>query len=237
MRTRRIPVMFFLLLIAIIVFLLQFDVTPKINSPYTADNSTQNQTENTKEKPQNILDIQKQMEDKIKKEQEIKAEQERLAKLQNPKLITSNLREVGILTTFKGEKLYQGKIVEKGFLNARAVLIEINYEFGIGIDLNKIYVEEIVGDIATINIPKVAMEVQYIDMLTKEPLVSTTKTLFAKEFTPSQIEFIIRNSKDLTLAEVNSTPEYFDKAYESLKDSLEGLIKELGYKSVKFSEI
>jgi hypothetical protein len=232
-------IIFILLLIGIIIFLLQFNITPKkINSPYTADNPTQNQIENTKEEPkQNILDIQKQVEEQLRKEQAIKAEQERLTRLQNPELITSNLREVGILITFTGEKTYKDKIIQKGFLNARGLLVNLVYEFGIGMDLNKIYVEKIVGDKVTINIPKVALQVEYIKRLNKDSLISGTKSLFAKQFKPSEIDFIYEQSQEMVLTEVNGTPEYFDKAYESLKDNLESLIKELGYKQVIFKQI
>jgi hypothetical protein len=208
----------------------------KIDLPYTADNPSTQQ--DTKEEPkQNILDIQKQIEEQLRKEQEIKAEEERLLRLQNTELITSNLREVGTLITFTGEKTYRDKVVQKGFLNARSLLIELNYEYGIGLDLNKIYVEKIVGDKVTIDIPKAALQVQYIKRLNKNSSITGEKSLFAKQFKPSEIDFIYEISQEMVLTEVNSTPEYFNKAYESLKDNLESLIKELGYSSVRFNEM
>lgn len=229
---RRPLIITILFLIATIVFLSAFDVTPKTQSPYTAD-----KPQTTKEKSETILDIQKQIEEEIRKEQEAKAEKERLARLSDPELISSNLRAVGKLTTFQGIETYQDTIIEKGFLKARGLDIEINYEFSLGIDLNKIYIEKIEGDEVTINIPKVAIQIQSLTRLNKDSYIHSTKTLFAKEYSPSLIDSIVEQSQDAVAEKINKTPEYFDKAYESLKDNLEGLILELGYTKVKFTEI
>jgi hypothetical protein len=235
MKRRSIPIIFILILIALIVYMIKFP-SNKIDLPYTADNPSTQQ--DTKEEPkQNILDIQKQIEEQLRKEQEVKAENERLERLQNPELITSNLREVGILITYQGEVTYKDKIVQKGFLNKRELYINILYQFGIGINLNKIEVGKIVGDIVTINIPKVAMQVEYLKILPKETTINGTKSAFAKQFKPSEIEFVYETAQDTTLSKINNTPEIFDNAYENLENNLRNLIMELGYKKVYFKEM
>jgi hypothetical protein len=228
---RRYLIIFILLLIAIIV--LQLNLRPlTINAPMVdKDQRVANDTS------QSILDIQKQIEEEILKEQEAQAEIQRLARLQNPDLILSELEGVGKLITYQGKVSYADSITQKGFLNKRNIDIALMYRFGIGIELNTISISAIEGDTVTINIPRQELKIQYIELLTEESTINSQKSMFAQQFKPKEIEYIYEKSQEVCLYKVNESVELFDKAYESLVENLESLIKEIGYSEVYIEEV
>lgn len=246
MITRKPLIIFILLLIAIIIFQLQFSITPrKINSPYTADNPKQ--TQDTKEKPQNILDIQKQIEEQMRKEQEIKAEQERLARLQNPEYILSALSKVGNLRidVFEGNHTYTSTINQNGTIIKKGLEVYLKYHFIIGADLNLSTweVASIEGDVVTLNIPYIKPYLKSVEENEDESYikdVNADKKWFVKRYKTSEIEFIKDFAKKATVEKINNSPSIWEEANKGLEeniDSIKQLILKLGYSDVKFDEI
>jgi hypothetical protein len=243
---RKTSIIFILFLIAIIIFLLQFNVTPKkIDSPYTADNSTQNQTENTKEKQQNILDIQKQIEEQMRKEQAIKAEEERLLRLQDVNLVLSNLDKVtGLkIDVCEGIETYHNVINQNGTIYKKGLEAYLVYRFIIGVDLklNEWQVDTIEGDVITLKIPEIK---PYLKSLEEKEDVSYIKDLYAdkkwfvKRYKPSETEFIRDYAIKYIKVKINDSPEIWEKAQEGIDDNIETIrqfILGLGYSEVYFN--
>lgn len=174
----------------------------------------------------------KKLEEYNKQEEARRKEQERLDRLQNAEIITMELEKVSKLICYEGKTIYKDTVV-KGFFAKNKLSLNITYKFGVAFDLNKIVVDEIINDVAVIKIPN-EFVLEYVEELTDQSFVNGKKNWFAKDFTPEENDFIRDYAKEKVVERINSTPIVFEKADESLKDTIEKLVMKLGYSKVIF---
>jgi hypothetical protein len=169
------------------------------------------------------------------KEQEEKAEKDRIEALQNPEIIEKELQKVGKLITYEGKIYYNDEVIHKTFLAQRKLTLKLLYKFGIAIDLNNITIEDYIEDTVVLKIPDNSLILEYIQYLPEESTINGEKSLLAKYFKPEEVKVILDEAQNTTIERINNTDAIFEKANESLRENLEKLILKLGYKKVIFS--
>jgi len=127
-----------------------------------------------------------------------KAEQARLEylkKLSNPEYVQGALRKVGKLTTLEGSYKYSTNIKENGlygYLTLREMTLDLDYDYGICMDLQYIRVRTVLDKIIVIQIPKEKLQLQYIQMNTQNSKIfDGKKFIFADQFPPSEVQAVI----------------------------------------------
>ena len=166
---------------------------------------------------------------------------EYLKKLSNPEYVQGALRKTGKLTTLEGSYKYSTNIKENGlygYVTLREMTLDLDYDFGICMDLQYIKVRTVLDKIIVIQIPKKQLQLQYIQLnIQNSKVFDGKKFMFADQFPPSEVEAVIEQSQQNVVNRIGADDKLFDSAMENLKDELEKLIISLGYKEVMFEEI
>lgn len=174
---------------------------------------------------------------------EVKVDQERieyLKKLQNPLYIEGSLKQVGKLITLEGDYQYSDIIKESGIMDVtlREIILDMNYTYGLGIDLQYIRVSKVIDDTVIIQIPKDKIQLLYVQLDTNKSKIILGKKMFLfNQFQPDDVEVIIEQSQLKVANLICNDKRLHDLAMISLKAGLERRIGELGYKQIIFEEV
>jgi hypothetical protein len=224
---------FFIVLLFIALIIVGF----MIYSDYKATHKTPDQIVDSR-----LDESQKQLDEANSKLDEIKQQEYKntlrkleLAKLQNPEILNKAFEKVGKLTTYEGKSQYSDIIKEKSFWGSKSLDLTLIYNFGIAIDLNTIVVESFFEKTVVLQIPKSELKLQYIEVNTKDTKVISTKTWLAKNYNANDMKLVLDNAQDKTKESIEGSKDIFDKAMESLKESLKEFILKLGYDDVIFN--
>ena len=183
-----------------------------------------------------IDEIQAEIDKYKEKEQEEKLRRLRLQQLQNPEIIQGEFQKVGLLITYKGKMTYSDIIRESKWYGKKELHIELKYNIGIGIDLNKIVIDKFVDDVVVIKIPKKELKLQYVELNSGESQINGERTLFQKQYKPEDIETVIENAQGEVIDKINNSNDMFVKSMESLQEVIKELVLKLGYSDVIFTE-
>lgn len=239
MRHRKTLIKLIIILLIIIPLLITWNVI-KHNIPLTEEAVTSENIDDTyNEELQAQMDeyAKKQTEEEAKRLEAERKEKERLQRLSNPKLIILELEKVSKLITYEGKVTFKNQFINKSFMAKKTIDLDITYNFGIGMNLNAIEVGDIVEDTVVIQIPKDQLVLMYLDNIPEQTIINHSRTMFAKQYKPEEVNMIINFAKEKTTEQLNSTEELFVKADESLKDTLEDMILKLGYRKIIFEEM
>jgi hypothetical protein len=155
----------------------------------------------------------------------------------DPKIINRELEKVGQLIVFKGQMIYNEPVENKGFLWQRRLELQLTYNYGIGIDLSLITVEEVAPNVVTLKIPKSEVKLVYVELDANNSVVNETKTMLVKSFTSEETRFILGYVQDETNKRIKADKDIYNKSVESLKANLEQLVMKLGFKKVIVVEV
>lgn len=193
--------------------------------------------QNTKDTVNNELsNLEKQL-DKYKDEQnKEKMRQLELQTLQNPQLILNQFKNTGKLITYEGSLKYEDVIKEDSFWGSRELVLNLKYNVGIGIDLTTIQDISFNEKTVIIKIPKNELKIEYVE-LSNESKINSKKKFFMGNYTPEDIKMILDNSQTKINEYINNHKEYYDTAFQSLKDNLSQLILKIGYDKVIIEKI
>lgn len=183
-----------------------------------------------------ISDIQLQLDKYKEQEQKEKVRALELQVLQDPQIVINELNKVSKLIVYEGQSDYEDYIVESNFWGSRTINLNLQYNFGISIELNKINVKEIYQKTVVLNIPKQEFKIEYVELDNKSKLESN-KEWFIAQYKPEDIKIIFNQANDKVRWKILNDKSIFDMASESLKSNLRELILKLGYEEVKFEEI
>jgi hypothetical protein len=155
----------------------------------------------------------------------------------DPKIINRELEKVGQLIVFKGQMIYNEPVENKGFLWQRRLELQLTYNYGIGINLSQIQVEEVAPNVVTLKIPKSEVKLAYVELDANNSVVNETKTMLVRSFTAEETRFILGYSQDSVTNKVKADKDIYNKSVESLKVNLEQLVTKLGFKRVIVEEV
>ena len=173
------------------------------------------------------------------KQQEQEKEQRRLEllKLQNPEIVYDQLQKTDTRISYKGTINYSDIILNDRWYGHKELNVNLNYNFGIGIDNNKIVVKEFYDDIVIIQIPKNEMRLQYIGLDNKTSNLTSDKSLWIKDYSPDDIDIILKQSQDKITKQVSNNKEFYNQAMVNAKENIKKQVMSLGYGDVIFEEI
>lgn len=176
--------------------------------------------------------------DKYKQaEQEEKMRQLELQALQNPDIILDKCKEVGDLIVYEGVSTYEDTIRETSFWGAKNLAVKLIYKFGISYDLSMIQVARFVDRTVYIKLDKAELKLKYIELNTEESKTDGTTEWFESQFKPDDVKMIMDNAQIKTKEKINNSKEDFEKAMESLKNNIRGLVLNLDYDGAEFEEV
>lgn len=164
------------------------------------------------------------------KEQPLK--QVKLQQQSNPQVIVDEFKQVGELITEKGSITYTNTIVDDGFWGDKKLNLKLKYNYGLGIDLNRLIVKSVVGDTALIQIPKYELKLKYIELAANDSEVTSTKSLLAKQFKPEDVHTILQQAQQKVSDSINLNRSMYDEAFASLEKEIERMVMALGFTSV-----
>lgn len=184
----------------------------------------------------------KQEQGQFKNYQAEQARIEQLQKLQSPQYVEGKLRNVGKLTTLEGTFKYSDTITEKGlwnYLTLRQITLDLQYQFGLGIDLQYIKVAQVIDQGKTIimQIPKQRIQLEYLQLCQDSKIIDGKKMLFISQFKPSAVAVVIGQSQQNVVNQISTNRKYFDIAMSNLKGQLENFCKSFGYEKIIFEEV
>jgi putative lipase involved disintegration of autophagic bodies len=133
--------------------------------------------------------------------------------------------------------IYNEPVENKGFLWQRRLELQLTYNYGIGINLSQIQVEEVAPNVVTLKIPKSEVKLAYVELDANNSVVNETKTMLVRSFTAEETRFILGYSQDSVTNKVKADKDIYNKSVESLKVNLEQLVTKLGFKRVIVEEV
>jgi hypothetical protein len=162
-------------------------------------------------------------------------EEEKIKALSDPQIIIDKLESTGQLITYKGNVTYSNHIEESKCYGTRSLTYKFTYEFGIGMDLSHIKVKKIIDNTVILSVPKSELKLIYLEL--KEDVMKSNNTWFASDFEPEIVNVAMQQANKRVGEEVLSNGDVFESGLGSLKSSVEGLVKKLGFKEVIFEEV
>lgn len=165
---------------------------------------------------------------------------EKLDLLQTREYAQKALKDIGRLNVLEGKYHYSNQITDKGFmdLTIRQMTLDMEYRFGIGIDLQYVNVRSVFDRIVVLQIPKDKLDLQYIEMDNKNSkIINDNKMFLVSDFKPSEVEILLEESQYNVAGKINSDDKLFDEALVNLKGELEKFVKRLGYEEVVFEVV
>lgn len=149
----------------------------------------------------------------------------------NPQIIYNKFKQVRELITQKGSVTYTNTIVDDGFWGDKKIDLNLKYNYGLGIDLNKLVVKSIVGDTVLIQIPQYELKLKYLE-LDVDSQVTSTKSLLAQQFKPEDVHIILQQSQQKVADSINLNRSMYGEAFERLQREIERMVMALGFSSV-----
>jgi hypothetical protein len=172
-------------------------------------------------------------------QEEVRADE--LSKLHNPQYIEGQIHKVGKLVTLEGTYKYQDTITEKGlwdYVTLRQMTLDLEYKYGIGIDLQYIKVSQVIDKTVVIQIPKNRINLMYLQLNQEQSKVTDgKKMILVDQFKPSEVETIVEQSQNNVANQIGNNKKYYSMAMDNLKVQLEGFVKKLDYEKVIFEEV
>jgi len=183
-----------------------------------------------------LSELQTELDKYKQKEQNDKIRKLELLKLQKPEIILNRLEQVGKLIVYEGTYIYSECVRENNWYSNKDITLELKYNFGIGIDLGKITMDQFIDDKVVLNLPVKDIIVQYIELDNSSKIVSN-KTFLATQYKPEEVKLLLDDAHDKVKESINNNKNIFDAGIGSLKVDLTNLIVKLGYSEVLFNEI
>lgn len=159
---------------------------------------------------------------------------------QTPEYVQNALKQVGKLIVLEGNYNYSNVVKDKIFMDItlRQMTFDLNYKFGLGMNLEYIIVKGIYDKIIVIQIPKRWIEIQYVELDTENSnIVDGKKIILASDFKPVDVQILLEQSQENVVEKIKSNDELFDQVVVNLKSELEVFLKGLGFKDVIFEVI
>ena len=163
-----------------------------------------------------------------------KQKQIELERLQDPNIITNELKKKGNLIVYEGNVEYKDIISERSFWGSKNLVLNLQYRFGISYNLNNIEVINFFEKNVIIKILQNNLALEYLE-LRNESQINGHKSFLVSNFKPEEVNMILKNAYDKTNLDIKQNREIFNQAYESLKESLTPLIQKLGYEDVIYN--
>lgn len=193
---------------------------------------TKVETKISKEDEKRMKELEEELRQKKEKEYEEELRRIKLEKLQNPEIINAEMESVGKLVVYKGKANYSNTFDESKFLRPKKISVNLQYKFGISMDLKNIVVSEFIEDVVVLKIHKDQLEIEYVELDEESIEVSEEVKLLAKEYTKEDLNKILTIGKSATLGRIQGNKDIHDKAIESLKNNVQEMVMQLGYRKV-----
>lgn len=191
---------------------------------------TKVETKMSKEDEKRMKELEEELRQKKEKEYEEELRRIKLEKLQNPEIINAEMESVGKLVVYKGKANYSNTFDESKFLRPKKISVNLQYKFGISMDLKNIVVSEFIEDVVVLKIHKDQLEIEYVELNEESIEVSEEVKLLAKEYTKEDLNKILAIGKSATLGRIQGNKDIHDKAIESLKKNVQEMVLSLGYR-------
>ena len=186
-----------------------------------------------KVKDKQLQELQTQVTELTKKDQEEKVRRIKLQVLQNPEIINDKLQKISKLLVYKGVVSYNDCISESSFWGSKSIQLKLKYNYGISYELKNVGIYGFYDNIVTIKLPKNELKLEYLE-LDKETKIEGNKKWFNNGYTPQDTEIILEQAQEKARQKIENDRKIYDAAFISLEDSLKEIIKKLGYKDVIF---
>lgn len=152
----------------------------------------------------------------------------------NPEIVSTEFNKTGKLTISEGRYKYTNTIQDKNWYSQRSITYEINYKYGMAIDLSKLTVDSIGDNKVSINIPVNEIYIEYLEILPNETKIDSQKSLFAKQFKPDIWKTIIQTSQKDVYNTINNDRQIHSDSLISLEENITSIVKSLGFKECYF---
>jgi hypothetical protein len=195
-------------------------------------NYTVNRLKNTVQVDTSAL--KQQLEQYKKAEHEEELRRLHLQQLQNPEIITRELKQVGILIVNQGTATYDDVLQDSKWYGNKSLDIHLKYNFGIGFNLASIKIEKFILDTPVLYIPLDEIKLEYLELDANESKASSNKSWFASQFRPEDLNTVMDQAQSSIRNKITNDKSTYANSLISLKDSLKTLILKLGYKDVQF---
>jgi hypothetical protein len=186
-----------------------------------------------KDKDNQLVVLQTKVDELTQKQQEEKAKRIKLQALQDPEIITDKLQKVSKLLVYKGVISYNDLLKESTFWGSKSIQLKLKYNYGISYELKNVVVDSFYDDKVVIKLSKNELKLEYVEV-DKESKIDSNKEWFSNEYTPQDTEIILEQSQESVRQKIENDRGIYDKAFESLKESIKDIVLKLGYKDVIF---
>lgn len=164
-----------------------------------------------------------------------KAEIQLQEKQLDANIIYDKFDEISELILQRGVLIYTNKITDKGFLNTKTLDLKLRYTYGLGIELNKIKVRQVISNVAYIQISIDQIKLKYVELDLDDSKVIGTKSILAKQFKPETIHIIMKQAQQKVSDTINMNRSLFRAAEKNLEKEIKGLLLSLGFDDVVFN--
>jgi hypothetical protein len=183
-----------------------------------------------------VTKLQSQLDKYKQAEQKEEIRKLELLAMQNPEIIQKELVNVGKLIVNEGNYTYQDTIEISKWYGHKELYIDLNYKYGIAIDLNTITIDKFVDKIVYITIPIGEIKLEYIELVNELSKIDGDKSGLVSQFTPQDINIIIENTNDKVRNTIEDNRSIYTDSLISLKENIKSLVLKLGYDDVVFEE-
>lgn len=180
-----------------------------------------------------IQELENQLNTYKKKEQEEKLRKIQLQTMQNPQIALDAFKKVGFLIVYEGKISSGDTLAEGTFWGERKLNLDLQYNFGVGMDLTKVEVKQIVDTTIILKLPDFVLK--YLEQDTENSKVESSTTWFAANFNPEDTDMALDNEWKETLNNIMNTPDIYAIAKKSGCEVIEELMKKVGYTEVKYN--
>lgn len=195
------------------------------------------------EKEEQIAELEETIQEYKQQEKENEIRKKELEKqLLDPKIIQDKLIQKGKIISLESKARYKNYLKEDKWLGDRELYLDIEYRYGISMDLSNISYEVIrgeniiYGEKVVVTVPKDKLEIEYLERIIKDTDTISESSLLVKDYEPEDINKIYEIAKQQVKKHIEQDREVYYKAHENLKGELSKMIIGLGFKHVEFSE-
>lgn len=160
-----------------------------------------------------------------------------LEALQNPEIISTKFKEISELLVYEGEYKISDLLKEENWYSSKSLNIEMYFNYGISIDLQKVEVSKIIEKTVILKIPKNELKIKYVELNTTKQKMNSEVSFFAKQYSPEEVTIITNSLREKARTAINNDKAIFNKSIESLKKSLKNIILKLNYKNIIYEEV
>ena len=155
-----------------------------------------------------------------------------LTLLQRPEIVLSELKTVGRLIVYEGKINYSNRLSEKSFWSSKSLLADLNYKFGMSMDLGKVKVKSFHEKNVIIQIPSNPIKLEYLEYNPNNSDMISEKSWLAKQYDPVDVDIILEDSKKKCEEEINNDRYIYGRAKSNAKKQIKSIILELGFDNV-----